>query len=248
MSDLFDTLSARFSPGATPTIRPRPQSRFEGQQGQDGPVEEDATSFARAPDAPVRATPRAPDGAPEAPPGEQAERPERTETPAARPVPPDEEARRQPAETQASAPAETVETTHGASPPPKTIPVVKTPDPEVPEQPGAIKTVHTTKETLRETRIETRVNEAAPEPPAIQTRRADLAHRDESRATRLEQVELKTTIRIGRIEVRQPAPPPTPAAAPPPPRPVATGPARPMGGQGQARGSGLTDYLGWKRR
>ena len=98
--------------------------------------------------------------------------------------------------------------------------------------------------TVTERIIETRRNAA--EPPAAprpepEPGRSETA-RDEAPATALD----SPVIRIGRIEVTRPAPPIAPPAPAQAARPQAPRRAAPAARARQA--SGLTDYLGWKKK
>jgi hypothetical protein len=256
MSSLFDTLSARFAPNHQPAIRPRPQSRFQAEAQDSGLVEEAAEmprSAARQ--SPVSDLPpaRRPSAAPGQP--EQAA-PTQQANPAERAMPESDAAR--PANMAAAPPRSAANPeTPGSGPTPER-PAADAPEPALnAEKPARIEPAapppdHMHTETSREVRTETRVERQTP-PPPLETRKLAAPPGPEPAAPPGPKIPApQTTIRIGRIEMRQPpAPTPAPAtAAAPPPRNGASGSRSPMQGTGRVTGrsSGLTDYLGWKRR
>ncbi len=261
MSGLFDSLAARFASNSQPAIRPRPLSRFEDSaQGRsdEGPLEQESEHMASAPrpapapDRPARSRPGpamqdAPAGGrqrgSDTPPAQPAPEPavlSQHDAAADTPAPPIRARRRVqaiPDENQAPetpAPVSPVSGQTKRRPEPDTA----TRAPSQPAEPPAI--TGTTTERIIETRRD------APEPAAAPRREpestASEAARDEAPAA----IPDSPVIRIGRIEVTRPAPPapspaPTQAVRPQPPRRAA-----PAARARQA--SGLTDYLGWKKK
>lgn len=253
MTDLFDTLSQRFVPGAPVAIRPRPQSRFEANTADEGLVEEDKLDVVRTPQ-----TPKTPKGNPRD----------------ANPAPLVTDARTPPTPHTISSPKEAVprDTASPAAPAQPEQINVDAPlsplltheinanisvDPELKPKIGhasptpvahPVQKSVTKKETIREIHHDKTTDPAAP-PPPIQTRIAPAPDRQPDPVPVPTAQEPSTVVRIGRVEIRQPAPPP-----PAPPAPKRTtgnsGPAGISGGNSgsQSRGSGLTDYLGWKRK
>lgn len=253
MTDLFETLSQRFVPGAPVAIRPRPQSRFEANTADEGLVEEDNLDVVRTPQ-----TPKTPKDNPRD----------------ANPAPLVTDARTPPTQHTISSPKETGprDTASPAEPaqpeqinvdapqsPPLTheIHANRSVDPELRPRIGhasptpvahPAQTPATKTETIREIHHEKTADPTAA-PPPIQTRIAPAPDRQPDPVPVPTAQEPGTVVRIGRVEIRQPAPPPP---APPPPKRT-TGNSGPAGISGsnsrsQSRGSGLTDYLGWKRK
>lgn len=253
MMNLFDSLSNRFAPKAEVTIRPRPQSRFEGHDQADGISEEQGFETAAAPQThaappphgpllkmqdqkPATTLPSPPDAPPRTAPsdsanpslGSVAENPPRPEQPL--PQMPETLPASQPTPSK---PLESHQQTKVAQTPPAR---------PTDKQSDAITEIH--HETTRET-----LAVASPAPPPLQTRIAPKTAPQETPAAPEPVAASSTIVRIGKVEIRQPTPPPAPAPAPP--RRAATpspGAAPRSTTNSGGKGSGLTDYLGWKRR
>ncbi|MEM1074202.1 MAG: hypothetical protein AAF665_15600 [Pseudomonadota bacterium] len=260
MSDLFDSVSARFSPGSEPSITPRPQSRFESTTALEPMVEEEEIVAIRSPvkpansaaaidgqsseprtaSEPVKNRGESPlasaetENAPNLPDRRQDEKITRTET------------------TKFEIDDTTVSPRDTSTPRPEVLPTntkVASKSDAV-EPPQVAKPQHYTETPERKDRdasadsgsieasthvFETQLIEQPGEPR-------------ESSNTEVSQT-TQTTVRIGRIEMRQPVPPDS-APKPPPPRRV-TAPqssTKSRAGSNGSSDSGLTGYLGWKRR
>lgn len=250
MSGLFDTLAARFTPDARPSIRPRPQARFEGGVIEEAHGERIASAPRSAP-----ATPRAPTRRAAIPPPDAPERPaEAHEAPLRQrsrrsPAPPPGE----PANTEARPRPEPGGETSPERPPlvpgpaanPQTTPsphraekMQDTAVPVPPDPPGNTETM--TERIIETTRLtprpaDTDAEARQPDPPRVETARDMPDPAAES-----------PVIRIGQIVVTRPAPPapPTPKPAPERHAPPRRSPSAPRA----AQPSRLTDYLGWKKR
>lgn len=259
MTDLFDSLSVRFAPSAHVAIRPRPQSRFEANDDAGGFVEEENFDTVSAPE---------PTGTQAAP--RRGDRPadmsrDTTSIPNLdKPSTPDASANKTITETQSTALPD--ERTSKA-----TQPLTQTQDKHTTDQPIATSLSESPKQTstndqhpqheqpephsaLHEIHPQPGPDQgepATPTPPPIQTRIAPTPDTPAEPTPARRTEEPSTVVRIGRVEMRQPAPPP-PAPKPPAPRHSTNNAgvsARSIGhGKGQSGGSGLTDYLGWKRR
>ncbi len=255
MSGLFDSLAARFAPGAQPAIRPRPQARFEGGADAVGLREEATQTVAKpAPQSPPRKSRSAP-----ASPQQSASHVDMAQPTPARPSPPLPSHTQMDSRQPAPPPPEPHDGSHiaaeqdipvrlnrtqGEQPPPpqrQRRTQAETPEP----RPDTLGKLPATPSTSPERIIETRVQA---EPPALKTDRLTdrPAHAVADAASAPAAASDPPVIRIGRIEVSRP-----PAPAPPPPAPAPARPQPPRRGGPVARSpapSGLTDYLGWKKR
>ncbi len=250
MTGLFDALNARFAPGGLPVIRARPVSRFEGELGGEL-SEEEATRPAEVASEPVSESRRVQAGPVER---ENARRDEPShENAASAPendqgvsvFQPDEQGEgrelsrlesgdvqivgletRKPTEVSGEAMASDVET-------------------------PASEVIIETRETLREERtqvIEAPTVQPAPVAPSeIITTVQSPSEASESQApvAGFDPEPPLPTIRIGRIDVRQPAKSQAPPAPKPTPRREPPAARRMAQSQGGSKGR-LTDYLGWK--
>jgi hypothetical protein len=249
MSGLFDTLSDRFMPGARPEIRPRAAARFEGEFG--GALSEEFEERA------VSALPQTSHAAPRSnPPAPLPQSQTRTEPPALPTHEPNAVDHRD-SPSEAAAPAADAEPqTERSERPPAQTPRVAAPPPQPetprtdapPETPSERIRMETRRKIVRERVVDrpTQDRAEAPvsEPPVPQPEQPATEARAEPAEDRVPE---PPTVRIGRIEVRQPAKP-APAPSPAPPRREPP-PARsaPSAMRGDTSGSRLTDYLGWKR-
>ncbi|MCQ0091222.1 hypothetical protein [Roseovarius sp. M141] len=255
MTGLFDSLAARFAPGAQPAIRPRPQARFEGGTDAMGLREEAAQTVARpAPRPPSPQPQRAPASLPRK--SGQADMVQSTPSPARAPPPPDAKL-----DSVQSAPLH---------------PVVRDGDPAAATQDIPVRLDRTHSEQQPRSQPQRRTQVGMPEPrpdtsgesPDIPSappeRIIETSVQAEPPASKMDRLTDPPThpvaepasaptaastppvIRIGRIEVSRPA-----APASPPPAPAPARPEPPRRGGPAARTpapSGLTDYLGWKKR
>lgn len=258
MTGLFSDLSSRFQPGAQPAIRPRPQARFEAD-GESAGLEEETLETVADPlpvTAPDTRTSRPGDPPPSPTPASDNGNAEGT-APGPEPIRSDE-ARRRPGE-------DIVETTPSArhpvpeepetervrdrtgpvGQPPTAAPI---PEPDLPHR----EIIAAPRDIVAPSPDKT--PEALPTRPlaVLETFRArdgfpeqDAPGPDEAEPGN--ENPPPPTIRIGRIEVRQPAP----AKAEPRPVTVRTQPAPARRSALAAARSGgtsrLTDYLGWKK-
>ena len=255
MSGLFNDIASRFSADAVPQIRPRPQARFEGETG--GELEEQGAVAI----APAVSTPRAaPAGVKRRPP---LERPaDKAETP--RPQHQEQTGDAPLVGSAGETPAERSTAPAGDTPLPEPSELVENPEPlraenpatDLPQVPMPDDTTPTSDEDIMlpadVTHAPTEATEvAAAEHPVVlpETERAGLhAAPPDAPATDqpTEAPQEAYVVRIGRIEVRQPAKPqppapPAPVRREPPPR-RATATVAP-----RTNASRLTDYLGWKK-
>ncbi len=254
MSGLFDSLAARFAPGDQPAIRPRPQARFEGDPGGDGIEERHGERLARAPRR-TDAAPRSPQSVGDAPRDDpptrsaSADRAAVPNAPSAAAAPRTEHATvadRRPRESRAEAPpteppvAAPRETDRRGDPPAPPAPDHMSAGPQKEADPPA------PAETVTERIIETVHRAAAPQQPS-HAPEAALESAPVAAEAPHDPAPEPPTIRIGRIEVTRPAPPaPQPSPPPQPARPEP--PRRPAPAPRSRQPSGLTDYLGWKKR
>ncbi|WP_341368409.1 hypothetical protein [Yoonia sp. BS5-3] len=255
MSDLFENLSNRFSPGRQPIIRPRPQSRFEGDEGQDGLQEQNGFETARARNTPHPQRAERPDDAVPAP--ATRNRPDPKQSPAPTISKPEET--RTSNDTTQETPPEGSELPMEApknksAPKPRKLEQPDNPRQDIPDAREIVRDVSTDRETISEIHREVIHTGDKPEPkglPTIQTKQAALPSTEVPlQVTNAAQTEPSTIVRIGKVEIRQPAPPALPPSPPTPPRAAEHANMRRASGGGarQSSSSGLTDYLGWKRR
>lgn len=260
MTDLFESLSIRFAPDALPAIRPRPQSRFEDGSSTDIITEEDSFEAALAPAATPGSDPALPDD------NDLKRRPG--------PVPVDRSVD-DPVEHYTRRHTDPV-SPQGVNQKPDHMPVAavdKTPASQKFPQHNAPEVSSDTNPKEKHGRAEEHPEHLVAKasdgpvvirevlPPESSEQHENVLHRIETRVVQApadpqeptalsDASQPKTTIRIGRIEMRQSAPPPpAPAPAPPPRRTPPPGSGAMSQGSGRNNsGSGLTDYLGWKRR
>lgn len=260
MSGLFESLTTRFIASAPPAIRPRPAARFEGDSAGEGLREERGERMSPAPVMKVDA-PSAPPMVPDA-----IARPASfAVAESAEPVPPPSPADSasstagsaavdgNTAPAEARGPADLPLAAEASEPRPASVSMASEamagdPNPaplrEIGTPSRAAEAPPETVQAVTERIIETRREilrsppEAPPVNPGVQGESASTAPplRDEA-----------PVVRIGRIEVTRPAPV---AAASPVPAREAPAQAEPRNApsRGSARSSGLTDYLGWKKR
>jgi hypothetical protein len=260
VSGLFESLATRFIASAPPAIRPRPAARFEGDSAGDGLREEQGERISSAPlmkvDAPP-APPTVPDAiarhasfavAEAAEPGPL---PSSADTVSPRAGSAALEWNTAPPEP--GGPDDMPLAAEASEPRPASVSMVPEamagdPNPAPPRETGIPsrvaeappETVPAVTERIIETRRE--VLRSSPEAPPVN---AGVQGESASTAPRLR--DEAPVVRIGRIEVTRPAP--VAAASPVPAReaPAQAGP-RHAPSRGSARSSGLTDYLGWKKR
>lgn len=258
MSGLFSDLAARFAPGATASVRPRPAFRFEGDATAEG--FEEVASQTIAPGMPPTAPPDYRQRQTAAEQHRAAPQSGVRDFPAPQPAPADA---RQQTMAHRAPPRDT--TRNPAAP--ETSAHTRSAAPDTPADAMATPTTGspTTSPPLHSATVET-VSIPAPRPPGDPVARPEsLPHAAISRsqpdkpdtAAPTEPPEAAPapsalpdptpTIRIGRIEVRAPAKPAAPAAPPRPAPAVKKPTARPAPAMAQPAGSRLTDYLGWKR-
>lgn len=253
MTGLLSDLAARFAPQAAAPIQPRPAFRFEDEGGAEGFHE--IAAEAAVPVAAQHATPARTH--PAAPPARDADASTVQDTPGLHPphaaatekssapgapdmLPgaPRPDDQRHEGENAAPAPLTSAEAREGA---PVQVERITTRE-IVHERVEAARVAQNHPNTPERTpRPDTALSEAAPDTAPSITARPEPAP-----VPTAEPPQAALTVRIGRIEVRAPAPP---AQAPATPRPApapAPQAARPAPAAAPSR-SGLTDYLGWRR-
>lgn len=260
MNGLFDNMAARFATDAPLEIRPRPQSRFEDRFASDSIMEQHGEHIARAPleDQITPPAPRTAQGQafPEKPtsPTQVTDEPLEDVRPA--PTPLVDNAR--PAERAASTmDPPSHETPPSDLPHPEQISqekeiVSKARNPHRPHDPRGANALEGPQATPQSAeRISERIIETVVHAPEL-TQKPDPprpAPSSQDNVTRRAPASASAppTIKIGRIEVTRPAPP----APPPEPPPAAVRPSPPHRAPSMPRathGSGLTEFLGWKKR
>lgn len=258
MSGLFDTLAGRFAPDAVPEIRPRPLGRFEGA-GEGGLFEIGIETRATRPDTagPVptmpdrRTSASNPTGTGDAEAGPPA--PSASVPPAAAPRKAATQRPPAPPKPAATSAQEPIATSDGGD----LASTGRSDAPRAEDDPGRrslaapAPDVTAPPVTRRTEIVEERIIRTAP-PSQVPIDGASRPASGPARAEsdrRAAEVDSRSepTIRIGRIEVRQPPPAPAPHATPArPPQPVARR-AEPVPARTAPSPSRLTDYLGWKR-
>ncbi|SLN59955.1 hypothetical protein ROA7450_03106 [Roseovarius albus] len=257
MSDLFDALSTRFTATGPPAIRPRPTSRFEATETPDALVEEDSVISVRAPETASKvASQRV---------AQQPTQHVQNMEPSGSQLPLDTDHRstREPLDNTPSKPERkqaqvSNHHSHHLSDDPATdnsVPVspVNEPESEGTEAPIATEVPeaairHAPVEIIRDEPSARHTHREADQLRIIETHVVEAPERVHDAPEAVHFTTPDTIVHIGRVEMRQPAPPPQPAPPATPRSKPANDAARTSVSQGKDRGrSGLTDYLGWKR-
>ncbi len=254
MNSLFDTMAARFAPGAEPGIRPRPLARFEGG-GEGGLREEKAETVVNVPSPLVSKVPGS-EGRPRPPHMSQGVQqdlapPRRVEKTSS--------LRSQSFNKEFTRHQDVAwDVKPWAATPSPSIPTSRTPGRDEATPPSPYRPQEPLTETLKSTPKETPASDPLPTERIIETRLKAIAPQSIPGPAELlpsppaplanpapAAIAEPPVIHIGRIEVSRPVPPAPQQpksipATPEPPRRLAPVSRTPI----QSR---LTDYLGWKK-